>query len=247
MIVWRLFLCASVMLVCSARAHAQDTSGAPAKEAAERESFEARLAEVDQKAGEVRSLTADFEQQKHTPLMKKPLVSSGHVAVKGDHVRWDTRTPRESVMTISGGEVRLYYPEQKVVEVYDLGEDVRRLTGSPIPRLAAMKESFEIKRIEPAALGAKPGQGGLLAIELTPKTEELRKHVASVRVLIDPAVACATLVETTDADGERTEVRFTNVKVNPKLDEKDVTLETPKGVRVEHPLEGRTETQDTKK
>ena len=82
------------------------------------DALQKQLDEIDQRVAKITSLRADFEQQKHTPMLKQPLVSAGSLMVKGDKVRWDTRTPRPTAMAISGGEIKIYYPEAQVVEIY---------------------------------------------------------------------------------------------------------------------------------
>src|SRR5689334_19669200 len=106
----------------------------------------ARLDDIDRRAGEVRDLTARFEQQKFTALLKKPLVSSGRVRTKGHVVRWDTEVPEPAVLHSDGREIRMFYPRQHVVEVYPIDKRITDLAASPLPRLAALREHF---RIEP--------------------------------------------------------------------------------------------------
>ena len=65
----------------------------PATQSSQDKSLDARLAEVDQLAGRIADLTADFVQLKHTALLKKPLESRGSLRVKGSAMRWDTTAP----------------------------------------------------------------------------------------------------------------------------------------------------------
>ncbi len=60
--------------------------------------FEAKLADIDARAGRIQDYTARFEQQKYTALLRKPLVSSGVVKVLGPVVRWDTEKPEPAVL-----------------------------------------------------------------------------------------------------------------------------------------------------
>jgi outer membrane lipoprotein-sorting protein len=196
-----------------------------------------RLDALDKKIAAIKDLTADFEQQKKTVLLKKPMVSSGTIKLKGAKTRWDTKKPHETVMTIDASEVRIYYPEQKTVEVYPIQGDMARLASSPLPRMATIREHFAIAEAKPADLDPK-ATGDLLAISLTPKTDELKEHIQRIRVLIDVATACARSVEITDADGDQTTITFSNVKLDSGLADKDVDLVTPTGTTTSRPLEG---------
>src|SRR5437868_12890448 len=80
-------------------------------------------------------------------MLKKPLVSSGRVRMKGSVVRWDTAAPEPAVLHSDGREIRMFYPRQRVVEVYPIDKRITDLAASPLPRLAALREHF---RIEPA-------------------------------------------------------------------------------------------------
>src|SRR6185295_18779565 len=96
---------------------------------------------------------------------------------------------------------------------------------------------------------------------LLPKSDELKKHVREVRVLLDEPPANETTgsgkaekngadnrdkhaygvvrqVEVTDADGDRTVVVFKEIRTNTGLKDHDLELTVPEGTRTSHPLEG---------
>jgi outer membrane lipoprotein-sorting protein len=198
----------------------------------------AALEEVDAKSAAVTDLSATFEQTKTTPLLRKPLVSSGTVKVKGSKVRWDTKSPHPTVMLIDESQIRMYYPDQRTLEVFDVDESMRRITATPLPRLAAIREQFVISRADVKELGVTERPEGFVGVALTPRQESLRKHVDRVRVLIDRATGCATRVEITDADGDTTTIRFRDIRTNVGLAESDLELNVPEGTRIVKPLEG---------
>lgn len=195
-----------------------------------------RLEAIDRRAGLIRDLSADFEQRKHTPLLKDPLVSTGRVRVKGPRARWDTDRPHPTVMTLDEREVRLYYPDQKTVEVYPVEGQFARLTASPLPRLDAIRAQFSIEEIANAEMGDAAGEG--LALELLPLDDPLAEHVQRIRVLIDPAAACITRLEMTDPDGERTVIVFRKIRTDTGIPDAELDLAVPTGTRVSRPLEG---------
>jgi outer membrane lipoprotein-sorting protein len=201
-----------------------------------------RLDDIDRRAGQVQDLTARFEQQKFTALLKKPLVSSGRVRMKGSVVRWDTEAPEPAVLHSDAREIRMYYPRQRVVEVYPIDKRITDLAASPLPRLSALREHF---RIEAAGPAAGSGRGGgddnktdRVSIRLTPTDPFLKEHVDQVLVVLDAAAACVVSVEVEDADGDRTVIRFSDVKLNAGLKDSDVALAVPPGTKESRPLEG---------
>ncbi len=211
-----------------------------------------RLESIDAAAARVVDLRADFEQRRRTPLLKKPLVSKGVVLTKGDRIRWDTVSPRASSLVIGGGEIRMYYPADRLVEVYTIGEGFSDLAGAPLPRLSKLKERFELSELRPSQMGAEDGDAGLAAVKLIPRSDELRKHVASVSVLLEVARGSARKIVIVDPDGDETEILFSNVRINSGVGDDEVTLKLGDDVRVSRPLQApktaappRTDTKGT--
>ena len=198
-------------------------------------SFDELLADIDRRSAQISDLTATFEQQKFTALLRKPLTSTGVVRVKGAVSRWDTKKPEPAVLHADRREIRMYYPRQKVVEVYPIDRRLSELAASPLPRLAALRQHFTIERHAGPAGGATANQ---LPLRLLPKDDFLKEHVDEVRVVLDVATACVVSVEVLDADGDRTLIRFDGVKLNTGLKEADLSLEMPVGTRVSRPLDG---------
>ncbi len=114
----------------------------------------ARMTKVDQKAGAIVDLVADFEQQKFTPLLKKPMVSAGTVRAKGSAMLWDTRTPAATVMRVDEKEVSLFYPSEKTLEIYPLAGNLGAMASSPLPRLAMLIEHFKFAPASGREMGA---------------------------------------------------------------------------------------------
>jgi outer membrane lipoprotein-sorting protein len=202
--------------------------------------FETRLAALDKRIAKVEGLVANFEQKRSTPLLKKPIVSRGTVKAKGGRLRWDTLEPEPSTMLMDGREVRVYYPGAKVVEVYPIGSRTQEASGSPLPRLRMLHERFEITEIDVSEMGVGAGgEGGrFFALELKPKSEELRKYVERVRVLLDEERTIASRIDITDADGEVTEMRFSDIRTGDIVKDEDLRLVVPAGTRESRPAEG---------
>src|SRR5438552_3994802 len=100
----------------------------------ESDELRAKIDDIDRRAGRINDLTARFELHKFTALLKKPLVSSGRVRMKGSVVRWDTEATEPSVLHSDGREIRMYYPRQRAVEVYPIDRRLTDLAASPLPR-----------------------------------------------------------------------------------------------------------------
>jgi outer membrane lipoprotein-sorting protein len=199
-----------------------------------------RMLDIDARAGKIEDLTADFEQQKFTAMLKKPLVSSGVVAVRGSAMLWDTRKPEASQLQIDTKEVRIYYPAQKTIEVYQIQQKLGQLAASPLPRLAVLREHFNFEPMPLAEMGEKDDTAAArekyFAVRMTPIDPELREHVESVRVLLDAQRGLIIRLEMRDPDGDRTLISFANVKTNVGLKDGDLRIAAPADVKITRPL-----------
>lgn len=217
-----------------------------------------RLEEIDARAALITDLTADFEQKRSTPLLRKPLVSSGHIRVRGSMTRWDTVAPGPSVLTIDPVAVKIFYPEQRSLEIYSVSSGLARLAATPLPRLKTVREQFWISECKASDMDNVPtaNTGSQVALLLLPKSDDLKKYVRQVRVLLDEppkeeaggrknagntsdkhTYGVARQVEVTDADGDRTVVSFKGARINTGLTDADLELVVPEGTRISRPLD----------
>jgi outer membrane lipoprotein-sorting protein len=201
----------------------------------------AKLVDIDARAGKIKDFTAQFEQKKFTALLKRPLVSSGTIRVVGPVVRWDTDKPDPAVLYSDGREVRMYYPKQKSLEVYAFDRRMADLARSPLPRLANLHDHFSF---EPMAVREAAGDfpdlaeaPGAVALRLKPTDAFMKEHVDEVRVLLDARSATMLCVQTIDADGDRTAIRFADVKLDTGLDPSALALKVPADTKVSRPLD----------
>lgn len=195
-----------------------------------------QLEEFDARIAGVRDLTANFEERKSTALLKKPLISTGRVRVKGGRSCWDTQKPHRTTMLIDGEAVRIYYPERTTLEVYEMNRQLQWLAISPLPRLAALREHFEIQQIAPQDIDREFTDVSHLALRLLPKTRALRDYVDHVDVVLDIASARVVRGEISDPDGDRTTLTFSDVRTNLGIDDHELDLDIPKGATVVRPL-----------
>ena len=187
------------------------------------------LQDIDAKVASVKDLTADFEQKKFSPLLKKPLVSKGTIFAKGSAMLWDTKTPEPTRMRIDGTSLQIYDIDQKKIEQYPLKGKLAAMAANPLPRLAILMEQFDITK-GPDATDTS------IHLVLTPKQDELKQYVKTVRVTIYALTGLASEFEITDPDGERTEIHFYHEKTNTALADSAMALNAPPGTETVQPL-----------
>ena len=209
---------------------------APATLPAPGPALAAKLADIDRRGARITTLWATFEQQKFTAMLRKPLTTSGAIAVNPSAMRWDTQRPQKNVLLITDKQVEVYYPDQASLEVYDIDAKIADLASSPLPRLGVLKEKFSIAEIPAAQLTQPAPAVGCIALKLLPLTDDLRQHVQQVCVLVNIAGGYVVQAEYTDADDDRTVIRFGDVKLNGAVG--DLSLKVPAGTKISHPLKG---------
>lgn len=224
--------------IAASTALAQQPATTQTTQAADASDVVGELEQLQTRLRQVHDLTTRFTQEKHTPLLRKPMVSTGEIRVIGNLMRWDTKKPTQSVMLIGEKEIRLYYPKQKLMEVYSLDQQMARMAASPIPRIDVMKDEFDFARVPASELLASADEQRYLGVRLTPQKDSLKQHIQQVRLLVDRESAYLRQMEMVDADGERTVIHFEDVRLNTGLKAEDLELNPPAGTRISHPLSG---------
>ena len=170
-------------------------------------------------------------------MLKKPLISSGKIYVRGSAILWDTQKPEPTALQLTASEARIYYPKQKTIEVYQLREKLTELAASPVPRLSVLTQHFSFEPIAVKELG-ETDDTKFFAVKMTPTDADMREHVEQVRVLLDAQRGLIMRLEMSDTDGDRTIVTFSNVQINAPLRDEDLALHAPPDVKITRPLAG---------
>jgi outer membrane lipoprotein-sorting protein len=193
------------------------------------------LVALDALSSKVESLEGRFEQQKQTPLLRRPMVSSGRIQARGDTALWTTTRPRPTVMLVNPRELQLYYPDDRVLEIYPIMGDLGAMAASPLPRLATLKRFFQFARDEVAELDPTADPQQRLAVRLTPIDPELARHIQQVRVLLDRRSGLVLVAQTLDVDGDRTTIRFDELRTGQDVG--DLRIDPSPGTKISRPLE----------
>lgn len=193
---------------------------------------------IDKQVSQIHDLQADFVQKKQTPLLKKPLISSGTLLLKGSRTLWKTTQPEPSDMLIDPKEIRIYFPREKSMEIYPVQGRMGALAASPLPRLNLLREFFSFQRIGPHDLSDDASPDAYLALQLTPLDPTLAEHLTSVRVLINRQTGLIQSAQTLDPAGDRTTLTFSNIRTNTGLSDDQLRLDVPEDTKISHPLEG---------
>jgi outer membrane lipoprotein-sorting protein len=171
------------------------------------DSFEGIRAAADS----VQSLQADFVQEKHLPILARPLVSKGHFAFRrpGD-LRWEYTHPLHSVLLMHNGGARRF------------GQSDNQWVETPAGNMQSMDIVFqEITnwlngRFDESALftaSLMPGH----TIVLTPKSKGLDQFIQRMELVMSDQPGVMQEVVIFESPKAFTRIRFVNPRINPPL------------------------------
>lgn len=165
-------------------------------------------------AATVNAIEADFTQEKHLPILAKPLVSKGKLLYRrpGD-LRWEYTTPIKSVLLIHDGEAKRFTESDGKLKE-DAGAGMQAMQFI-MPEISGwLGGRFENNPLFSASLS---GNGRIL---LKPKDEGMAKFIQRIELIMSntPGVIDEVLIfESQDA---YTRMVFSNTRVNPELDDR---------------------------
>lgn len=186
------------------------------------------IEKVESRFAEISGMTASFSQTAFDAAMGKTEKSSGTMHLKKPmKMRWEYHAPRPQTIIADGKRLWFYFPAEKQVVTQDIRGALN--SGSPALFLAGGKRLAELFNIKFLRGGENGGTISPGALSLEPKEPSLTITRIVVRWTDDYTVRAFTVHDWT---GNRSEVEFTDVKVNPVVDEKTFRFSAPKGVEV---------------
>lgn len=187
------------------------------------------LKEVQKRQAAVKSIQADFTQQKTMALLADPQLSRGTFAYeKPDKVRWNYTAPNPVTMLIAGGRMTTFYPKLSRAETIEVGRFQDRIfkymgAGNAIGELATwFNFRFSDRKGDPT-----------WKLDLAPKTSQVAKRVKSITIWIDRESYMTSKFEYVEADGDKTLYEFSSIRVNEPVPAAAFKLELPPTVKVE--------------
>ena len=163
-------------------------------------------------AGEkVDAVSAEFVQEKHLPILAKPLVSRGRIAFRRpDALRWEYTAPVRSVLLMTADSVRRFIQTDG-----GMAEDAS-------VRMQAMH--FVMPEIS-GWLSGRFGDNPLFQAELiddgtirmTPHEEAMARFIRSIEVRLSSQPGAIDQVLIIEGEGAFTRMQCTDIQLNPDL------------------------------
>lgn len=170
------------------------------------------------------SLHARFDQQVVTESGEVQEESGGEVWIRRpDHFRWDYKNPYPQKIIANGRTVKFYDPDMKQVTVRSYSSGVGHTPSMVLAGGGNLKRHFEV-----SDLGREKG---LYWVELVPK-EGGESGFRSARVGLEADPVRLRRFHFRDAFGNRTQIRFQDIEVNPDLATSLFQFQAPPGTEI---------------
>jgi len=190
------------------------------------------LAWMDKSAKDFHSLTADIERVKYTAVVNDASKETGHLFMQhDDKMLIEMVSPDQRDILRTGDSLFVYTPKINRVEEYNLGKN-RSLVDQYVrlgfgTRSADMTRSYDVAVTGEEELDGKK----VVVLELTPKSEEVRKQIVKVQMWVDEASWLPLQQKFLEATaGDYLLIHYTDLKKNLKLSDKKFKQDWPKNV-----------------
>jgi outer membrane lipoprotein-sorting protein len=190
------------------------------------------LGMMDHSAQDFRTLTADIEHIKYTDVVKDTSTETGKLFVRRDEkMRIEFKQPDERTILRSGDSLFVFTPKINRVEEYDLGKN-REMVDQYVllgfgTKSENLKKSYEVRLLGETELDHKK----TVELELTPKSDQVRKQIARIQMWIDEASWLPIQQKFFESGSEDYLIfHYTNVMKNLKIGDSQFKQDWPKGV-----------------
>jgi outer membrane lipoprotein-sorting protein len=211
----------------------------PARRVQAAETLDSVLARMDQSAAQFKSLSGKLKKTTFTAVLNESSSESGTILVRRPNAKdlrmlIDFAEPDPKTVAYANKKWQIYYPKINTVQEYDFGKqsalvDQALLLGFGTAS-ADLKRGYTLKYLgEDTVNGNKTSH-----LELDPNSPEAREHFTRVELWIaDTGNPVQQKVVQPSKDYYL--VTYSDIQLNPKLDDESLKLHLPKGVKKEYP------------
>ncbi len=198
------------------------------RQAAAMRHLEGTRAKIDK----LRSVKAEFVQEKHLSMLTGPVVSKGEFFYKaGRKFIWHYLPPDESFTISDGTRIWLYFPALKQAEVYDMEKFKTRSRAFEKLCLGFERPLCDLADVFSIELTAETQAA--FEVLLKPKEEAMARLIAELRILISRETGLPLRFHSIERNGDRTAISFTKTEINRELADSLFAFVPPDGVTVD--------------
>jgi outer membrane lipoprotein-sorting protein len=197
------------------------------------------LARMDRAAQDFRALSATMKRIQYTAVISESNEMDGVVRLKrikkGTVGIVDFQHSEQRTVYVNGHDIQVYYPKANTVEIYDSSKytsniDQFLLLGFGTSS-AELQKSYDLKMAGTEAIGGV----ATTRIEMTPKSDELKKLITKIELWIPEGKDTPIQEKVTEPSKNYELITYSDIKVNPSLPDSAFELKLPAKVKKIHP------------
>ena len=169
------------------------------------------FAHIAASAASLKTISADFTQEKLSFMLREPIVSTGRfVYEKPDRLYWETGKPSLSGFVVNGDKARRWGSDRRAAETFDVQKEP--LVNAIVEQVSAWaRADFQWleKRYRISVTGAAP-----TALKLYPLSSQEKKYIARLVITFSEDWSHVRSVHIYEKEGDQTRITFKNVILN---------------------------------
>ncbi len=207
-------------------------AAASAGQSEQRWTPEGVLAMMDKSAQDFHSLTADIEHVKYTAVVQDSSSETGQIWVRRDEkMRIEIGKPDLKTILREGESLYIYTPKINRVEEYNLGKNRAMVDQYVLLGFGTRSENMKKSYLVAVANEEELDQRKTVVIELTPKSDEIRRQISKIQMWIDESSWVPVQQKFLEAgSGDYFLFHYTNIVKNAQLPDSRFKQDWPKGV-----------------
>lgn len=171
------------------------------------------MEDIKNAAGSIRSISADFIQEKHMKILVKPLVSKGIIRFQSpDALRFEYREPIKNILIMQGKNISRYIKKDNAF-VRDNGSAMSAMTVVMDEISRWLKGDFNTDVFD-AAIETEPEPGRII---LTPKDKAMTSFIRNIVLVLSEQPGVFKEVVIRENKDSYTRLRFDEVKLNEDI------------------------------
>ena len=167
-------------------------------------------------AANVMAVQADFVQEKHLPILAKPLVSTGRLYYRRpDALRWEYTAPVKSVLIMHDGETRRFVESEQGGRLVEDASARMQAMQVVMPEISGwLSGRFQDNPLFDASLS----KGN--HILMVPKDEGMQRFIQRIELVMAGTPGVIQEVLIFESEKAFTRMVFSDTRVNPELDDR---------------------------
>lgn len=179
------------------------------------EQFGQLLKAVEDAHAAIKTLSADFTQEKTSSLFTDKVMQKGRFFYKksGQQLRWEYKSPKPMTLLFNEDQVTLLTDKGPISNPNKMLNELGKMIINTINGgNMTVNTNFKINYL-------KNSQDGSYTAVLTPVNKKIKANYSSIRVILNGKSYLAEKVILNENNGDVTTITFSNMKVNTTLPE----------------------------